>query len=383
VYIDIKDAFPSVDHGILLDKLRAVNDLGISNCWFSSYLSDRRIFVNIDDVNSETVRITRGIPQGSLLGPLLFNIYYDDIVTKFDTNNIVLYADDTAIVSAAESTTLLLRKLQMDLHVADSHLCSLRMKLNARKTFFMLYKNSNYANVQLSLNDHSHVNQCDVFKYLGVYIDSDMTWSSHINNLINKVHRNLYILHRSSHKSNRATLALLFRAYIYPHFVYGIQLYMLCSVALRAKLEVLFRRCCRLALRDNGPIPLIANHSVYRLLDVLPLRFIFQYSSATLLYKVLILRQVPALYSLFDIVQSTHYNCRRIPHTVVTLRVPKIRQESSKSSFAYWGAKLWNSIPVEIKRSESLAVFARLYHNHLSSNLRTFLSDNYDLLDFV
>jgi hypothetical protein len=180
-----------------------------------------------------------------------------------------------------------------------------------------------------------------------------------------------------------AKLPVLFRAYIYPHFVYGIQLFMFCSMASRAKLESLFRRCCRVVLRDTGQFPLISNESVYRLTGVFPLRHLFQYTSAVMLYKILVLKQVPALQSLFCPVAHTRRSIRIVPDNVIVLRVPMVSLESSKRSFAYWGAKLWNSIPVKIRCSESLQMFTKLYREYLLLRLSATIGDQYDILDFV
>ena len=141
---------------------------------------------------------------------------------------------------------------------------------------------------------------------------------------------------------------------------------MFCSVALRAKLEALFRRCCRLVSRD-----LTAADDVltYRLLNALPLRFAFPYSSAVMLYNILVLKQIPALLSLFTIIVPTSVNARLICKDIITLRLPAIKLESSRHSFAYWGAKLWNTIPAYARSCNSLHTFSELYRDYLFSRL--------------
>ena len=154
-------------------------------------------------------------------------------------------------------------------------------------------------------------------------------------------------------------------------------------MSLRAKLEVLFRRCCRLALCDNGPLPLISNQSVYSLLGVIPLRHLFQYTSAIMLYKILVLKQVPALYPKFAQISGTCRNSRLSLENVIVLRPPFVTLEMCKANFSYWGSTLWNSIPGLIRRSNSLSTFSRLYLEYLTSRIRDFSSDRYDLLDFL
>ena len=257
--------------------------------------------------------VTRGVPQGSIFGPLLFNVYYNGISSKFEPRNVTLFADDTAIVSSATNTPGLLRSMHQSLSITYSHLAQLRMELNASKTQFMIFRSA-YTTMSLSVEGQT-VKQCTTFKYFGVvYIDSDLKWNTRVCKLILKVQKMLYVLHRCSGKSNADKLPILFRSYIFPHFVYGIQVYMFCSVSNRAKLESLLRRCCRLVIRDNGWPPLIDNKSLYNLLDVLPLRLLFQYTSAVMLYKIIVLRQIPALLSLFTTVDRSS---RLVPDSVI------------------------------------------------------------------
>ena len=186
-----------------------------------------------------------------------------------------------------------------------------------------------------------------------------------------------------SGKSDNEKRLLLFRTYIYPHFLYGIQLYMFCSMSLRAKLEALLRRCCRLVIRDIEQLPMISSRSLYSLLDVLPLRLLFQHCSAVMLFKILVLKQVPALLSLFTIVAQTGRNARLVPGDVIVLRMPAVKVESSRHNFAYWGAKLWNTIPVVVRSSNSLSVFSKLYPTYLVARLPDTSFDHYEILDFV
>ena len=357
------------------------NNLGLPQGWFNSYIENRNMYVQLSSHNSAEMPLTRGVPQGSVLGPLLFNIYYGDVVKLFCPADITLFADDTALVSSAATTLSLIEHLQSQLTQIDTHLRKLKMELNSGKTLYMMFRQNSYSNSSVTLRLRGeHVKQCSSFKYLGVHIDSDLSWKTHASKLICKIQKMMYVLHRSSGSSNRARRRVLFRAYIYPHFLYGIQLYMFCSVALRAKLEALFRRCCTLATCD---LTVVDDVMTYRSLNVLPLRLTFQHASAVMLYNILVLKQLPALLSLFVIIVPTYCNARRIPKDVITLRLPAVKLESSRHSFAYWGAKLWNSIPAFIRSCVSVSTFSHLYRDYLFSRLSGASFDNYDLLDFI
>ena len=308
-------------------------------------------------------------------------ITYNGVVSKFNRSDITLFADDTAVVSAASDTSALVQQLQQALTHIDTHLRSLNMELNSKKTLFLIIKGKD-PSLQLMLNNNN-IDQCTSFKYLGMHIDNDLSWKTHVTKLICKVQKMWYTLHRCSGNSNKDKRLLLFRTYIYPHFLYGIQLYMFCSVSLRAKLEALLRRCCRLVIRDTQQIPLISSRSLYSLLDILPLRLLFQHCSAVLLFKILVLKQVPALLSLFTIISQTSRNARHVPSNVIVLRLPVVKFESGRHNFAYSGAKLWNTIPLNIRCCTSLSVFSKLYNIYLVSRLPDTQFDHYQILDFV
>ena len=274
-----------------------------------------------------------------------------------------------------------MEQLQSQLIQVDAHLRSLKMELHPAKTVFMLFRHNSYGQDAMTLElAGERINQSDSFKYLGVHIDNDLSWKTHVSKLVCKVQKMVYILHRCSGSSNKAKRAVLFRAYMYPHFLYGIQLYMFCSVALRARLEALFRRCCRLVTCE----PSVPDDVVtYRSLDVLPLRLTLQHSSGVMLYNILVLKRLPALLSLFTIIVPTTSNARLIRKDVITLRLPAIKLESSRHSFAYWGAKLWNSVPACMRSCNSVTAFSKLYHDYLFSRMSGTSFDHYDLLEFI
>ena len=119
------------------------------------------------------------------------------------------------------------------------------------------------------------------------------------------------------------------------------------------------------------------------MLDVLPLRLSFQYSSALILYHVLVLQDVPALRTLFTVDTPTCMNARRIPTDLLTLKLPRVHTERARQNFAYWGAKLWNCIPAAVRRCQSLQTFATMYLIYLRSRLSLSIDPHYDILDFL
>jgi hypothetical protein len=137
------------------------------------------MFVDVNGAQSDVVSVTRGVPQGSLFGPLLFSIYFNGMSDIFEQNAITLFADDTAITSSAPSTLELVRNMEYCLAKTDNYLRELRMELNTSKTQFMVFKCAD-PSLQLSVNS-CKVNQCSSFKYLGIHIDDNLSWNTHVS----------------------------------------------------------------------------------------------------------------------------------------------------------------------------------------------------------
>ena len=190
VFLDLKKAFDTVHHPTLLKKL---NLLGLNNVeleWFKSYLTDRRQITSINGVNSTPASIRCGVPQGSILGPLLFIIFINDLPNVITNCTTFMYADDTAIFSASKSFNDIQVTLQNDLNNVSDWLNENKLSLNIEKTKSLLFgsrkKLHGAAALDIKIRD-SAIQAVDRFKYLGVCFDPSLTWSVHIDKLCVKV----------------------------------------------------------------------------------------------------------------------------------------------------------------------------------------------------
>ena len=133
--LDVQKAFDSVNHEILCHKLEA---MGIKSAWFKSYLSNRRQLVQVDGIQSDLMQLSCGVPQGSLLGPLLYLIYSNDMVTSVK-NLLLLYADDSVIISADKNPDVVARDLGLDLDSCNTWLINNKLSLHVDKTELILF----------------------------------------------------------------------------------------------------------------------------------------------------------------------------------------------------------------------------------------------------
>ena len=182
IFIDLKKAFDTVNHKILLSKMEHYGIRGISLDWFQSYLAGRKQFVSINGKNSELRDIRCEVPQNSVLGPLLFLLYINDLPNVSEKLTFFLFADDTNIYFESKNLHDLENVINMELKQLSLWLKVNRLALNITKTNFLIFhstqRNLNH-NVTLKL-DKKAINQKDNIKYLGVIIDCNLNWKQHI-----------------------------------------------------------------------------------------------------------------------------------------------------------------------------------------------------------
>ena len=199
VMVDFRKAFDLVDHTLLLKKLRHYKISNETLLWFSSYLLNRKQKVVINNIESTTENIVCGVPQGSILGPLLFLMFINDLPLYTDNVNTDLYADDTTIFQISNSQHFIEQNLQLALRKL-SVWCKLNgMLLNTEKTKVMLittlqkrlHLHDNILNLTFNNDTLKNV---DNDKVLGVHIDNNLTWSIHIQFIVKKISSNLWLL---------------------------------------------------------------------------------------------------------------------------------------------------------------------------------------------
>ena len=180
IFIDFSKAFDTVDHNLLLQKMKLYGIQGTANQWFHDYLSNRYQYVTYNGVKSKQEIITCGVPQGSILGPLLFLSYYLYLVTKASLP--VLFADDTNIFITGKNSKEMCDKINEDLENIREWLCCNKLSLNILKTHYMVFtpRNKIVNDIDICIND-VRIERVYVTKFLGIQIDSQLNWKKHID----------------------------------------------------------------------------------------------------------------------------------------------------------------------------------------------------------
>ena len=227
IFIDLQKAFDTVDHEILLSKLHHYGIRGVANDWFRSYLNNRQQFVRIDDADSDTSYINIGVPQGSVLGPLLFLLYINDLHYSIRHSKTRYFADDTCLLLVNESLKKIKKQMNQDLKHLCNWLVANKISLNKDKTEAILFRHPNKSinyDLKLKLNGKD-LKLTNSVKYLGVYLDSHLNWSHHIDVLAPKLNRAAGMLAKIRHYVSSETLRNIYFAIFHSILTYGAQIW--------------------------------------------------------------------------------------------------------------------------------------------------------------
>ena len=351
VFLDLKKAFDTVDHTILLNKLRTFNLSQESIDWFKSYLSGRLQSVKHQGVKSAYLPVTCGIPQGSILGPLLFILYINDLNTFLTDCQASLYADDTALYTTAKTQIEIKLNLQIELTVVCEWLKANKLTLNSNKTKYIIFGTKNSLTTKPDLNIHvgtAKIERVSSMKYLGVILDEHLTIDEHITYIITKVSNKLGILRRAHEYLNMNTKILLYKSLVLPQLDYCDLIYMCTTEENLQRLQYIQNSACRIILRADKYTSVREMHQELKLPTLKQRRTIHMAIEC----HNNIFNQESGLHSMFIKRDST-----RVRHTRTTdtnmMTVPNVKSITGRRAFSFRGPHFWNNLASESRLIEN------------------------------
>lgn len=357
IFLDLSKAFDSIHHEILLNKCFLYGIRGIAFNLIESYLSGRYQYVKMHGAESRKGLIIYGVPQGSILGPLLFLLYINDIVNIPNTPNIVLYADDTSIFFSNDNLPDLSRIANSYLKDLFMWLVSNRLRMNIQKTKFIIFRPVNKP-VDSSFSLHLNgvpLERTNEIKFLGVWFHESLHWNTHVNKLARQLSRQVGAISRIRNILPKWLIKTIYYAVVYSRLYYCLLVWGNTTAENLRKLRVLQRRAVRLITNDDFFTPSA------RLFDnarILTLESMFTFKLGIYIYKLvkegnLVLTRRTPLYSMRD--------ARKF-------EIPLLRTNYGRQSMEYLVPLFLNKFEHYIEPPYLYSQFRRMFRSYLTTN---------------
>lgn len=352
LFLDLKKAFDTLNHEILLKKLECYGIRGVANTVIKSYLTNRRQFVQIEDDRSRLAPINVGVPQGSNIGPLLFILFINDLPRLGLNGKARLFADDTALFYPNKDVDTIITLMEKDLHTLNQYFNANLLSLNPMKTKYMIFRSFRKI---VPEHDHPKLQQTIIekvfcFKYLGIQLDPILSWIDHIKMIEKRVSSYLGILWRVRLFVPWKTLLKYYYAYIHSQIIYLISVWGRTASSHLQKLQTLQNRCLKIIFKKPllySTLSLYSDEShqilpIVNLCDIQTLLFV-----RDVLYK-------PKFHHNIQLTCSNHQRASRQNNNLQRIRALTTR---GQKRISFIGPTLYNLLPNNLKLTETRSIF--------------------------
>ena len=347
--MDLSKAFDSLDHKLLLAKLSAYGLDKESLHLLKCYLSNRYQRTKVGSFYSEWLKIILGVPQGSILGPILFNIFINDLLLVIERTDICNFADDNTIYACAATMAEVKLSLEFDLSKVLKWFSCNQLAANPAK-FQMMILGGLMAQKPLTIKmENIVITSSDSVRLLGITIDDKLSFTSHISTLCTRANSNVRNLCRIRRYLNQDQLILLFNSFILSIFNYAPIVWMFCNKSSCKSIDSIHKRSLRAVYGDYVT-------SYEDLLQISGSKRIHEIHLCQLLseiYKTAHSLNPSFMQELFKVKES-RYSLRN--QNLLSLPATKTNRFGTQS-FLFRGSLLWNLLPDSVKNAPSLASF--------------------------
>lgn len=364
VFLDLRKAFDLVDHDLLGHKLLPYIQDSDTVSFFQSYLSNRSQKTLVQGASSAPGFVTSGVPQGSILGPLLFGIHINDLPLnlRHKAVELDLFADDSSLSARGKDTTEIQSLLQDSVNDVVQWCYINKMALNPSKSKSMVITTRQKHQLQplkLAVNiDTNLIEQVNVHCVLGVIIDDQLSWKYHIKEVCTKVARNIHLLRKLWHFVPTDALKTFFYAHCVSHINYASTVWCNADEVHVIKLNSLHKRAVKIMHRD--PSGTMSTNAKYTHMKIITLPDQFKYNASLLMSKQLLELAPSYIQEMFPTLPNKRTRDYKKP-TEATLN--KIQ-----TGFAFWGASVWKELPLHCKMRRTLSSFKCVVRKHLLMN---------------
>lgn len=362
VFMDLSKAFDLVNHVLLIEKLKNYGFRGKMGGWLESYLSNRKQFVEFEGAKSCKLDISCGVPQGSVLGPLLFLLFINDLPFIVNKNLLIMFADDTSLLTSDNNVTNLVDITQKQVNEFVKKFNDDHLLINENKTVFIHFTpRSSYYNESylLKINGKS-LHQLKTTKFLGVHLDDSLNWDYHTDILCKKLSPVCFALYRLRNITNREVLLSYYYAQFYSRVVYGIEFW-----GTSCYFERVFKMQKRAIRNIVGVHSRVSCRMHFKEMKILPLPCIY----------ILTILTITKL-NLDNLLRNNYnhnYDTRRQYDLLTPMHSLSLYEKSPK----YMGIKLFNKLPNHLKQIHNIHKFKKEIKKLLLENVF------YDIQEFL